>query len=141
MTDKKPAAGFDLDSLFSNPEMEIEGVWVDFFGGSRLKIASTDSQLYKARLAKLAKKHRLQLDSDNDESIRLVSEITAEALADTVLLDWERINIDGQKNAKYTKELGKKALLNSSKFRTFVEENAADYSNFQDELKEDVGKS
>lgn len=128
-------SGFTLEELFTNRKKESEGVWVDFFGGSKLKVASVDSPEYKAKLARLAKQHKLQLDSDNDDSIELVQDITAEAYAECVLLDWKGINMNGQEDVKYTKELGKEALLRSSKFRSFVEEAASEHMNFKDDVQ------
>ena len=124
-------SGFTLEELFTDQVKERDGVWVDFFGGSKLKLASTDSPIYKARLAKLAKQYKLQLDADNDDSYDLVQEITAQAMADTIILDWKGISMGGQENAPYTTKLGKTALLRSSKFKTFVEEASADHLNFK----------
>ena len=134
-------SGFTLDELFADPKRETEGVWVDFYNGSKLKLASTESPVYQARLAKLAKKHQLQLDADNEESIHLVQEITAEAMSHCVLLDWKGINMHGQENIPYTPKLGKEALLKSSKFRKFVTESAGDHENFRAEVAEKVKKS
>ena len=130
----------NLDDLFIDEEVGQSGIWVDFYSGSKLKLASTENAQYKAYLAKLARKHRLQLDQANDDSTGLIQEITAEAMAKHVLLDWRNVTLGGEQNAKYTPEKGKLALLNAPKLREFVSEQASDSSNFKKQLVEDVKK-
>lgn len=130
---------FELDSLFVDPEVGQEGVWVDFYGGSQLKLASIESMKYKSTMAKLARQHRIQLDEANEDSTELVQKITAEALAKCVLLDWKGIQIDG-KPVPYTWQVGMDAIQKSSKFRDFVSERAADTSLFKKQLVEEVKK-
>ena len=119
-----------LDDLFVDEELGEAGVWVNFYNGSRLKLASSENAKYKAYLAKLARKHRLELDQSNDDSTQLIQEITAEALAKHVLLDWEKVAIGGQADAKYTEELGKLAILKAPKLKDFILDQAADNTNF-----------
>ena len=130
----------NLEDLFVDQEVGESGVWVDFYNGSKLKLASSENAKYKALLAKLARKHRLQLDQSNDDSTALIQEITSEALAKHVLLDWEGVSLGGEANAKYTPEKGKIALLNAPKLREFVTDQAADNTNFKKKIIEDVKK-
>lgn len=132
--------GFNIDELFVNPQSETEGVWVEFYGGSKLKVASMDSKPYKAKLAKLARQHKLKLDEDNPEYFDLIQAITVQALAEHVLLDWEGIHLEGKQNIPYTVELGVKVLAGSSKVRSFVEEMAGDYKTFKEATKTAVKK-
>lgn len=131
---------FDIEDLFTDPNLEEEGVWHDFYSGSRLKIASTDSKKYQAEIAEQARKHELQLDlnKDNEEFFPLIKELTCEALAKHVLKDWENINVGDQQNVPYNWELGKQLLMRSSKLRAFVEKAAGDYSNFKQEVIEEA---
>ncbi len=114
--------GFNFADLMVDDTLSREGVWVDFYGGSRLKIASTNSSAYKSKLQR----------------------ITAEALATTVLLDWEGIhwpNADGTvtHNVAYTPKLGMEALR-VDKFREFVLDEASRVSNFKRELTDAAKK-
>jgi hypothetical protein len=133
-------SGFELDTLFVDQDAASEGTWVDFFGGSKLKVGSTESKQYKATLARLAKKNRIALDDSNADSVELVSAITAEALATEVLKDWKGIHLHGQQNVPYSPALGKEALLKSGKLRDFVIEKAGDPSLFQKALIEEAKK-
>jgi len=123
--------GFDLDTLFVDQDLATSGVWVDFYGGSRLKLGSTEGKRYKSLLARLAKKNRIALDDANEESFELIQEITAEAMATEVLRDWSGINIGGQKNVPYSPAMGKLAILSSGKLRSFIDDRAGDPALFQ----------
>lgn len=122
---------FDIEKLFADATLETEGVWVDFYSDSRLKVASTDAKAYKSELANQARKHKLQLDTDNEDYFDLIDELTCDALSKHVLKDWEGINIGSENDVPYTPALGKKVLMQSSKLRSFVEEAAADHKTFK----------
>lgn len=130
---------FNLDDIFVDRAKGELGVWVQCFSGSRLKLAYSEGKKYKTRLAKLARQHRLELDDSNEDSWELIQEITAQALAETVLLDWEGIVINGEEQ-KYNQELGKQVLMNYPKLREFVLEKAAEPATFREGLVEKVKK-
>ena len=104
---QEAVGGFNFGELMVDEGSAKDGVWVDFYGGSRLRIASTNSPSYKSKLTKLARANKLILDDSNPENYEAVQRITAEALATTVLLDWQGIhwpNGDGTNtlNVAYT---------------------------------------
>lgn len=132
---------FNLEDLFADPKKEQEGVWVDFFGGSRLKIGSSENPVYKNALARLGKKHRLRLDSADPQFADTIRGLTCEAMAEGLLLDWENIAFGPEGAVPYSKEKAKEALQRSSKLRNFVEEQANELSNFKADLIEETKKS
>lgn len=137
--------GFNFGELMTDASAAKEGVWIDFYGGSRLKIASTHSPSYKSKLTKLARANRLILDDSNPDNYEAVQKITAEAISTTVLLDWDGIhwpNPDGTTtlNVPYSPKLGMQALLSSDKFRDFVTEEAGRISNFKKDLADAAKK-
>lgn len=122
--------GFDLTSLTIDESVSKDGVWVEFLGDSKLKIASTNSHTYKAYVTKLYKQNRLRLDDSNVENFKLIQEITAKAMAAMVLLDWEGINWPDEngnviENIPYTKARGEQALLAADQLREFVADQAS----------------
>jgi hypothetical protein len=130
--------GFNLGDLIVDEDVSKKGVWVDFYQGSKLLVASTSSGAYKAKLAKLARANKLILDDSNPDNFEAIQKITCEALATTVLLDWKGIhwpNADGtvQHNVRYSPALGMQALLKVDKLRDFVAEEAARAQNFKKE--------
>mgnify|MGYP003377726433 CR=1 FL=1 len=62
--------------LMTDETSAKEGVWVDFYGGSRLRIASTHSPSYKSKLTKLARANRLILDDSNPENYEAVQKLS-----------------------------------------------------------------
>ena len=137
-TNQPATGGFFFGDLMVDKDLSEEGVWVEFYGGSKLKIASTSSSAYKSKLTKLARANKLILDDSNPENYEAVQRITAEALATTVLLDWEGIhwpNPDGSvtRNIPYSPKLGMQALK-TDKFRDFVVEEAGRVANFKKDL-------
>ena len=121
---------FDLETEYFDFSMSESGVWLDFYNGSKLKLSSIDNKKYKATLARLGKRYRLQLDSSNEDSFELVNKITCEALASHILMDWSGIMING-KEVEYSPKIGQDALMKSQKLRDFVQEQAALAANFQ----------
>jgi hypothetical protein len=122
---------FNLEDLIINPLTGAEGVWVKFYGGSELKVASTESKAYKAGLSQLAKKHKIEMEDSNPDYFEIIQEITTEALAAHVLKGWKGINLGEEQNVPYTPERGKQALLLSPVLRDFVLEKARDPATFR----------
>lgn len=128
--------GFNLGDLMPDQKVVDSGVWVDYFQGSRLLLSSTLGKKYKAKMAQLARANRMNLDDANPNNYDLVQEITCEALATTVLLDWSGFHLpkeDGtlQKNVPYTPELGKMVLMRAERLREFILEEAGKPSHFK----------
>ena len=137
---------FDLTSLTIDESISKGGVWVDWLGDSRLKISSTNSNSYKAAVARLYKENRLRLDDSNSENYRLIQEITAKALARYILTDWEGINFLDAKgntveNIPYSTEVGERALLKVDALREFVSEQAGRPALFNKEIVEEAVKN
>jgi hypothetical protein len=131
-----PATGFNLGNLIIDEQVAAKGTWVDWFSGSALLLSSTSSNAYKAKVAKLARAKKLLLDDANPENVAAIQDITCEALATTVLLDWRGIHIPDQwgvvqQNVKYTPAIGKEMLLKVDPLRDFVSEQAAKAENFK----------
>ena len=142
---QQPQGGFNLGTLFTDPNLAEKGVWVDYFAGARLLLASTNSKSYKSELARLARKNKLRLDENNPAHYDAIMDITAEALSRKVLLGWENIHLpseDGtiQYNVPYNTALGKLALMKSEDFKEFVLEQAGRVDNYRKEVLEEAKK-
>ena len=118
----------ELNDLTLDPKRAEEGEWKEF-RGAQLLIASTDSPRYKGVMAQLARKHKLDLEDDNPKFADVIQDLTCEALAEAVLLDWKDLAISG-KPIPYAKNVAKQILLSAPAVRTFVEEVAGRASNF-----------
>lgn len=86
-----------LASIRTNPDAVEEGRWIGDIPGLddlRLKVRGGTSKVYKRRLDELVnaipKAQRLRALSDADNE-----RITVQAMAETLLLDWENLEGDG----------------------------------------------
>lgn len=134
---------FNLTETFSDQEKQISGVWVEFYEGSSLLIASKNSSKYKAYLANLARKNRVKIGKKkvSEETMRLMEDITCEAMAHHILLGWKGISMSREGGeTKYSTDGAKVALLNSSELFDFVDEVADDSARFEIEQAEELKK-
>ena len=130
---------YDISQDFTDKNLVSEGVRVEFFGGSFLHIASTESPKYKAALSRLAQQNKVRLDTTNEDTVELVRKITCECMAKHILLGWEGI-ADASGEVPYSREKAFEYLMGSSKLRDFVTAEAERTSNFQAVTAEEVGK-
>lgn len=131
-----------LNNSYTDPKRESEGVWEDYYEGSKLLIASKNNPEYKAMLARLAQRHKLKIGSKNirPENMVLMRDITAEAMATHILMDWKGISVMQGDETPYSPAVGKTALLNSSELFEFVDSASDDQSRFYAEREEEVKK-
>lgn len=87
----------DLYKQFQTDEKaEEEGVWIPLSSSARLKIARLTNPKYQAALKRLSKpyiKPGMRMRDLDDE---VYEDITRQAVAEAILLDWEGIEKDGQ---------------------------------------------
>lgn len=131
---------FNLDALVMDDKISESGVWVDFYQGSKLKIASSDSRRYKSALSREAKKHRIEMDDSNPENYDIIMKVTCKVQAEHILLDWKGIDFQGKEDVQYTPEMGMLALLSSPKLRDFIGEKSNEVDIFKAKTVEAVKK-
>jgi hypothetical protein len=132
---------FNITNTFLNDNDAENGVWVEFFEGASLRIASTENPKYKAALAKQARANKIKLDGDpHPDTVRLTTQITCRAMADHILLDWKGITTGDGKEFPYSKANAFEALSKSPQLRDFVSDQAGSATLFQGVTAEEVGK-
>lgn len=116
----------NLNSFKTDPTLD-EGAWINL-GDGRLKIARLGSPKYQSAAAKKLKPHRdaIELSLMKDAEAQ---KIEIELLADFVLLDWDNVELDGEK-LPYSRENAIRAL-NIEVFRNWVRDQARDLENFR----------
>ena len=121
-----------LKAFSTNPKLEQEGVWVPY-GDAKLRIARDGNIKHQALRTKLAKKYQHIFRGSNEEAtMAALKEVTATALSQTILLDWEGVT-EGGKPVAYTPEVGHRYMTLSRDFMEFVEDASKDMAKFQDE--------
>lgn len=129
---KEPKAPemFNLNSLEPDAELANNGVWLDFFDGSKLKIAQADNKAYNGFITQQYKAHRRKIDLENKASDKLSEDITLEAIARFVLKDWEGITFDGE-DTPYSYKVGMEAMTKIPMLRKEVDDQSRRLQNFQ----------
>lgn len=107
---------FDFEDLKTDPVKEQDGVWFDFGRSARVKIARMGNPKYRAYLRRLAKANKAALEADDEHSAELSEKLMEQAMAATIVLDWQGFTSAGEP-FPYSRENAQKAL----KVRDFKE--------------------
>jgi hypothetical protein len=122
-----------LSSLKGDATKTQDGVWADYEIGLRFKIARMNNPRYRKHLAALKQSQLREVRRGNPE---LILELTTQAMAKYLLLDWEGLDEDDGTAIPYS--IGKSAeiLRESQDIYEFVEETSMDSDLFKAEARE-----
>ncbi|CTQ45771.1 hypothetical protein [Roseibium aggregatum] len=126
----------DIGKFRTNKEAEIEGAWVDIGDGCKVKVARANNSEYTKKMQKLSKPHAAQARAGNLGE-ELATEILCEAMAETILLDWEGLK-DGGKVVPYSTNAAFEILRDVPDFRSFIFDLASEAAVFRNEINEDA---
>jgi hypothetical protein len=123
----------DLKKTFGYDKAKAaDGVWVDLGNDTTIKIAKLGTNQYQLALMRHTRKHQAQLRSGYVDP-ELAADITANTLADAILLDWKNM-MEDDKIIPYSRANAYRLLKEYADFRTLVEQYANDRDLFQDTL-------
>jgi len=126
----------DLEKDLAKPELEEDGVWVDYKDGAKFKLARLGNKKFLRAYETKRRPHLKAIRKGNfsaDDELR----ISCEVLAETVVMDWDGILVGGKK-VKYTPDLGFKYFYQSRDLRDDITEMADDAENFMAEVFDDA---
>ena len=130
---------FEINNFKTDAQLEQNGVWVDFIGASKIKIASLDNPHYLQRLLQARKDRTLNLEDDS-----FISEDARHALAqiyvDTILLDWEGFSENGEA-LPYSKDKALEVLLSIKPLFAAVTKAANDEALYRQQQNADIEKN
>lgn len=133
----------DLTRFKADPQLEDEGVWtsIDAGTGARIKIARIGNRRYREAMTKRLKPYRRALRNGTLDE-RVTEQITAEVLAETVLLDWQGLT-DGGTPLAYSAEAARTLLCDTrfKDFRDLVVEMASDLELYRQQDLKDAEKN
>jgi len=101
--------GFHFSNFKTNENSETEGVWVDYASGFRIKIARIGCPAFKEFMIKRGKPHQRSIDSGTIGN-EIAEELMKDAIAETIIKDWEGLLDDEDKEIPYSKEDARKML-------------------------------
>lgn len=128
----------DFKSEFGvDAKREIEGAWVNYSGETSFLIARARNKNFSRMFARKWAKNKTLLDgvkpTDTDAKLDVADakadEIMVSCYAETILLGWKGVSYDG-KILEYSTE-NAVTLLTDKEFRKYIEEQAADISNYK----------
>jgi len=136
----------DLCRFKSDRSAEDDGVWVALDGsaagdGASVKLARIGNRRYREAMQRRMKPYRRALRAGTLEDAT-AERITAEVLAETVLLDWRDLELDGTPLA-YSPERARELLLDPAlrDFRDLIVEMASDIELYRQQEQEEAEKN
>jgi len=133
----------DLTRFKADPVREDDGVWaeIDSATGARVKIARIGNRRYREAMSRRLKPYRRALRNGTLDE-RVTERITAEVLAETVLLDWDGL-YEGDRLLPYAPDTAKRILADDAykDFRDLVVELASDLDLYREQELEEAEKN
>lgn len=132
--------GFDLKRAFEvDSRKEIEGVWQELGNGAAILVARLGNPEFRKAYNRIPNATKKMIENETLEN-DVGMKIYAGVIADTVLLDWKNILLDG-KQLKYTRENAIKVLLDYPQFQNLVLELSQSLELFRTEELEEKAKN
>lgn len=96
-----------LSRIAVNSDLEVNGVWVPWFDDARVKVARHNNPRFIARVRELVMERKLQ-DNDPKISDDGFEDISRRAVADAILVGWENVQDEDDKQIPFSAELAYK---------------------------------
>lgn len=132
----------DIRDIRTDSTMVEQGVWVKFDSETSFLIASTASTAFRQALRKYRKPYEgaISIKGSNALTPEQYESMQQEAEADTVLLDWNGLKIDGDLTV-YSRDLALQLLRTVPVLRNWVLEQANKVDNFRKAVLEADAKN
>lgn len=139
---KAPVEKFNMAQLRTDKSKVVEGVWVDYQGGLRFKVARAGNVKADAYRNKLLQQNKFAIQKGD---VSFIETVTLQVLAKHILLDWENMqDLDDDDNVidvPYSYENALRILTEVKDFRDIIERYAEDLSLFQSEKQAEAAKN
>ncbi len=101
----KEVKGYCFDNFKVDKEKSEEGVWIAYANGFRIKMTRVGCPAYKEYMAS-----RLKVHARGAEDSDISDDLVKDAMAETIIKDWENL-LDGEKKQiPYSKETARQLL-------------------------------
>jgi hypothetical protein len=129
----------DIKTSFADPKNEVQGVWMDYRDGSRVKLARLGNPAFQKLFDKMRRPYLDMIRRDKMPPER-ETHILCQCYARTLLLDWEGFE-DGGKPLPYSEDAAERLLVAHMDFRNDVTRLAAEEEFFKRQTVEDSEKN
>jgi len=114
-----------------------EGVWTHY-EDSQFLIAHMSSLAFQRKLTRLQQPYRGKIDKGSIDP-KVTRDVTCEAMAGTILLDWKDVVNSSQEQVPFDEDLAKQVLIHQQDVREFVSNFAVNIDNFREEDMKSLG--
>jgi hypothetical protein len=114
-----------------------DGVWTKYLDSSFL-IAHKSSMLFQRKLARLQQPYRFKMEKGTMDP-KVMLDVTCEAMAGTILLDWNNIINSKGEQVPFDEDLAKHLLLQHEDVREYVSDFTLNLDNFREEDFKELG--
>lgn len=125
----------------TDEKAEIEGTWIDLGDGAKIKIARLQNPRHREVLENLQKPFALNLRAGVKIPEADARRTGDEAIAKTILLDWQGIEDNQGNPIPYTEANAFKVLTDLKEFREVVVNLAFAHDTFRKEVLEQAAKN
>lgn len=143
MNDTKKPSGFNFDRSFSsNKDLEENGAWDEItMDGQTLevKVARKNNAHYKKQLRSAMNRHKRKLERENEAAVDLFETIMIKVMAETILLGWKDLIVNGEK-MDYSIKNAEFVLANED-FRKEIDILSEDFELFKEQQQEGIRKN
>ncbi len=129
----------DINTAFSDPQIEAAGVWVDYLDDSKIKIARLGNPAWQTKYDLLMRPFR-DLERRGRLPVSKQTSLLCQSYIGTILLDWEGFE-RGKKKLPFNEDTAVELLLELIDFRNDVTNYAADAERFKREVDTDAEKN
>jgi len=134
---------FDITNMATDRKAENEGVWHDYDGGLRLKIARLNNDHHQQYM--LEKRRKVQQEQRLGAGVEISSdrlrELTIDSMAKHILVGWECM-VEAGKTIPYNQTEAVRLLTKYPEFYRLVEDEAMAIENFRSKKEgDDLGNS
>lgn len=130
----------EINSLKVDQKKAEEGVWFEISEKTRIKLARIGALSYKKEVERLMKPYAHQRLHNKSIPLEIREDLAIQALAKTIILDWEGFTEDGNPYP-YSYENAIKLLRESPPFAEYVTQLASSAEEFFREGVETAGKN
>lgn len=130
----------DLYQQFKTDEQkEVDGVWVPLSATAKIKVARMGNPRYRECIKRKSAPYR-QAGLANEIPSEVYQQLVREAVAETILVDWQGITADGQP-VPYMKETALKFCTELKDFYNLVLSAADSMETFRVQAQETLAKN
>jgi hypothetical protein len=129
----------ELSERIVDANLEENGVWMDYYDGSKIKLASIRSRRFREAKERIEKPYERLIKRDILPKDRK-EELEARMISEGLLLDWSGFENHGQE-LPFSREVAYKLVKEQSWFRIDVLTMAADEAAYRKEDVEEVAKN